>query len=102
LKLWLSILVVTVGSWVMKASGPLALHDRQLPPIFVEITSLLVPVLLASLIIIELGGQGWRGFNWPQLVGVGTAGLCQAVRAPMLLTVACAITVTALFRLQFG
>lgn len=102
MKLWLSILAVTIASWVMKAIGPLALGDRQLPAIAVKITSLMAPVLLAGLLVVELGGHAWSEVDWPQLAGVGTAGLTRALKAPMLLAVLCGIIGTALLRLQLS
>ena len=83
----------------MKASGPLALGDRQLPPLAVNVTSLLAPVLLSALIIVELGGSQWSEFNWTQLCGVGIAGLARVLKAPMLVAVLAGTIATALLRL---
>ena len=102
MNLWLSILAVTMASWVMKASGPLALGDRHLPATGVNIISLMAPVLLTGLLVVELAGPGWGEFDWPQLAGVGTAGLTRAVKAPMLLALVCGITVTALIRAKLS
>jgi branched chain amino acid efflux pump len=54
--------------------------------------------LLAGLIITNLGGAGWSDLNWQQVLGVGTAGLARALKAPMLLAVGCGIAATALLR----
>jgi hypothetical protein len=81
--------MVIVANWVMKASGPLALGDRQLPPTVVTVTS------------VDVGGASWSQFNWQQVVGVGVAGLARISKAPMLLAVLCGIATTALLRL-FG
>lgn len=99
MKLWLSVLAVTVANWLMKASGPLALGDRQLPPTVVDVTSLVAPVLLAGLIVVDLGGAAWSQLNWQQVVGVGVAGLARTLKAPMLLAVVCGIAATAVLRL---
>lgn len=61
--LWLSVLTVTIANWAMKASGPLALGARQLPPAVGQVTSLIAPVPLAGLIVIELGGASWSDLN---------------------------------------
>lgn len=102
MKLWLSLLAVTTVSWAMKAAGPLALGNRQLPPIAVQITSLMAPVLLAGLIIVDLGGSDWSDVNGTQLAGVGIAGLARLLKAPMLAAVVIGIAVTALLRLTRG
>jgi branched-subunit amino acid transport protein len=91
--------MVTVANWVMKASGPLALGDRKLPPTAVAVTSLMAPVLLAGLIVIDLGGAAWSQLNWQQVVGVGVAGLARAFKAPMLLAVVCGVAATAFLRI---
>jgi branched-subunit amino acid transport protein len=98
-RLWLSVLTVTIANWAMKASGPLALGARRLPPAVGQVTSLMAPVLLAGLIIIELGGASWSDLSWQQALGVSVAGLARVLKAPMLLAVACGIIATALLRL---
>jgi branched-subunit amino acid transport protein len=96
---WLSVLVVTVATWLMKSSGPLALGDRQLPPNALKVTSLLAPVLLAGLVVVDLGGAKWSDLDWTQVLGVGVAGLARMFRAPMLLAVVCGVATTALLRI---
>lgn len=98
MMLWLSVLAVTAANWVMKASGPLALGERRLPPRAVKVISLMASALLAGLIITNLGGAGWSDLNWQQVLGVGTAGSARALKAPMLLAVGCGIATTALLR----
>ena len=56
MRLWLSILAVTVANWLLKASGPLVLGDRQLQPVARRVVALMAPVLLAGLIVVELAG----------------------------------------------
>jgi branched chain amino acid efflux pump len=100
MKLWLSVVAVTVISWLMKASAPLLIGGRKLPPAAIRITALTAPVLLAGLIVTELGGEHWQALDWTKLLGVGTAGgLCLA-KVPMLLAVAGGIAVTAVIRLS--
>lgn len=100
MRVWLSVLAVTVISWLMKASAPLVIGKRRLPPAAIRVTALTAPVLLAGLIVTELGGEHWQELDWTKVVGVGAAGgLCLA-RVPMLLAVAGGIVVTALVRLS--
>jgi branched-subunit amino acid transport protein len=100
MKIWLSVLVLTVISWLMKASAPLVIGSRKLPPRVVRITALTAPVLLAGLIVTDLGGAGWKDVDWTELVGVGVAGgLSLTPKVPMLAAVAGGIVVTALVRL---
>lgn len=96
MRVWLSVLAVTVISWLMKASGPLVIGRRKLPPAAIRVTALTAPVLLAGLIVTELGG---KELDWTQLVGVGAAGALALAKVPMLLAVGAAIVVTAMVRL---
>jgi branched-subunit amino acid transport protein len=98
MTLWLSVFAVTAANWVMKASGPLALGERRLPPRAVNVISLMASALLAGLIITNLGGAGWSDLDWQQVLGVSTAGLARALKAPMLLAVGCGMAATALLR----
>jgi branched chain amino acid efflux pump len=101
-RLWLSVFAVTIATWTMKASGPLALGDRELPSIAIKVTTLIAPVLLAGLIVIDLGGAKWSDLDWQQVLGVGVAGLARTLKAPMLLAVLCGIAITALLRVGFN
>jgi branched-subunit amino acid transport protein len=96
---WLPVLAVTVANVLMKASGPLALGDRPLGPNARRIIALMAPVLLAGLIVTDLAGERWSHLNWPQVVGVGAAGLARVLKAPMLVAVLCGAAVAALLRL---
>jgi branched-subunit amino acid transport protein len=100
MKLWLSALAVTVISSLMKASAPLLIGGRKLPPSVIRMTALTAPVLLAGLIVTELGGEHWQALDWTKVAGTATAGgLCLA-KVPMLLAVAGGIIVTAVIRLS--
>ena len=96
MRLWLAALAVTVVNWLMKAGGPLMMGERKLPPAAIRIVSLIAPVLLAGLIVTELGG---KRLDWTQLAGVGAAGILSVLRVPLLLAVAAAIVITAGLRL---
>ena len=99
MRLWLSALAVTVANWLMKASGPLALGNRQLPPMANWVVSLMAPVLLAGLIVVELGDPDGGGLDLTQVCGVGVAGAARLLRVPMLLAVVCGAAATAILRL---
>ena len=87
MRLWLSIFAVTLANWLMKASGPLALGDRTLPPVARRVVALMAPVLLAGLIVVELAGPDWDHLDGPQVLGVAAAGVAYRLRAPMLVAV---------------
>ena len=99
MKLWLAALAVAVVNWLMKAGGPLLIGERKLPPAAVRVVSLIAPVLLAGLIVTELGG---KRLDWTQLAGVAVAGILSVVRVPLLPAVAAGIALTAVVRLLIG
>jgi branched-subunit amino acid transport protein len=102
MKIWLSVLAVTLANVLLKASGPLTLGKRRLPPVAVKITTLLAPVLLAGLVVTDLAGPRWSHLDWTQTAGVGAALLAGLARAPILLAVASGIVVTAGLRWLLG
>ena len=99
MKLWLAALAVTIVNWLMKAGGPLMMGERKLPPAAVRVVGLVAPVLLAGLIVTELGG---KHLDWTQLAGVAVAGILSVLRVPLLLAVAAGIALTAAVRLLIG
>ncbi|MGC4940474.1 AzlD domain-containing protein [Kribbella sp. DT2] len=96
IRIWLSVVAVTVLSWLMKASAPLVIAQRKLPRPVIRMTALTAPVLLAGLIVTELGG---KQLDWTQLVGVGASGVLAVAKVPMLVAVAGGIVATAAIRL---
>jgi branched-subunit amino acid transport protein len=100
MRAWVPVLAVIVVSWTMKAVGPLAIGNRPLPSPARSVIALLAPVLLAGLIVVELGGEEWSDTDMNRLLGVGVAGGAHLLKAPMLVAVLCGVLTTALLRLQ--
>lgn len=99
MRIWITVALVAAATWLMKASGPLLLGERRLPPVAVRITALAAPVLLAALIVGDLAGENWRELEWTSVVGVAVAGVASLLRAPMLLAVLLGSVTAALLRL---
>jgi uncharacterized membrane protein len=87
-----------MANWMLKAAGPVALGKRNLPKRARGVISLMAPVLLAGLIVVELAGPGWEGLDREQVAGVAVAGGAWALRAPMLLAVVVGSLATAALR----
>lgn len=87
MRVWLSILAVTLANWLLKAAGPLVLGDHALPAVARRVVGLMAPVLLAGLIVVELAGPDWDHVEGTQIAGVVVAGIAWALRAPMLVAV---------------
>lgn len=98
MRLGLSVLAVIVANALMKAIGPLVVGDSPLPATARRVVALMAPVLLAGLIVIDLGGEDWRDLDVHRLVGVGVAGVARWLGTPMLAAVLLAILTTALLR----
>lgn len=99
MRIWITVALVAAATWLMKASGPLLLGERRLPPVAVRITALAAPVLLAALIVGDLAGENWRELEWTSVIGVAVAGSASLLRAPMLLAVLLGSVTAALLRL---
>ncbi|PSM45199.1 branched-chain amino acid ABC transporter [Streptomyces dioscori] len=100
--LWWAIICVALISFAFKAVGPAVLADRQLPAAARGVIALLAPVLLAGLLVVDMGGPRWTALNGPLLIGLATVAAVRLSRAPMLLAILAGTTVTALIRLVWG
>jgi len=96
---WVVVLVVGLATVGFKATGPVLLGDRSLPPALAEVVALLAPVLLAALVVTQtVGGDNELVFD-ARLAGVGAGAVAIAARAPLPAVVVVAAATTALTRL---
>jgi len=96
---WWSVLLVGVGTVLLKSAGPVLLGGRTLPPTLGGILELLAPAVLAALVVTQLvGGDRALVFD-ERLAGVAAAAVALALRAPILVVVAVAALTTAVLRL---
>jgi branched-subunit amino acid transport protein len=92
---WLAIVVVGAATIVLKATGPVLLGGRDLPPRVNALVVLLAPAVLAALVITQVvGGDRELVFD-ARLVGLGAAIIAIALRAPLLFVVVAAAAATA-------
>jgi branched-subunit amino acid transport protein len=95
---WLAVVVVGLATVVLKATGPVLLGGRELPPHVNALVVLLAPAVLAALVVTQVvGGDRELVFD-ARLVGLGGAGIAVALRAPLLVVVVVAAAATAAFR----
>ena len=99
--LWVAIVAVALANAAIKAAGPMAVGDRDLPPRVVAVIALLAPALLAALVVTETFGEDRHLVIDERTIGVAVAGLVLALRGPVLIAVALAAITTALAR-AFG
>jgi branched-subunit amino acid transport protein len=96
---WLVVLVVGLATAAFKATGPVLLGGRSLPPAMADVVALLAPVLLAALVVTQtVGGDGELVLD-ARLAGVGVGAVAVVLRAPLPAVVVAAAAATALTRL---
>jgi branched-subunit amino acid transport protein len=97
---WIAIAGLTVGTAIIKGSGPVVFGGRALPPLVERIIPLLAPALLAALLVVETVGRDGRGFSFDaRLGGLAAAAIALWRRAPLYVVVIVAAAVTAGLRL---
>jgi branched-subunit amino acid transport protein len=96
---WLVVLVVGGATVAFKATGPVLLGGRTLPPAIAEVVALLAPVLLAALVVTQAVGGDDDLVLDARLAGVGAGAVAIAARAPLPAVVVVAAAATALARL---
>jgi uncharacterized membrane protein len=101
-EVWLTIALVAVASFALKAAGPLIVGDRQLGPRATRVVALLAPALLTALVLVDTVTSGQRLVVDARLAGVVAAGIAMLLRAPLLVSLGVAVVTTALVRLLGG
>jgi uncharacterized membrane protein len=95
---WVSIGVVAVVNFAIKASGPVLLAGRELPARMVEVIALLASAILAALVVVGTLSEDGRLKLDEQSAGVAVAGVALLLRVPMLLAIAAGTLTAALLR----
>ena len=96
---WIVIAVIGVVTMLFKASGPVLLGDRDLPPRVAALVDVLAPAMLAALVVTQtVGGDRELVFD-ERLAGVAAGALAIRLRAPLIVVMVVAAAVAALIRL---
>jgi branched-subunit amino acid transport protein len=96
---WVTIGALAVTTALIRASGPVILGGRDLPPRLIDVIALLAPALLAALVVVETFGGPDRTLELDsRMAGVAAAGGVLALRGSMLWAVATAAVVAAVVR----
>lgn len=96
---WVIVLVVGVGTVVIKAAGPVLLGGRTLPERVQSVVALLAPALLAALVATAAFSSGQALALDARVIGLGAAVVAIVVRAPILVVVIVAAAAAAIARL---
>ena len=95
---WTAIVALAMGTYALKASGPLLLGDRQLPAIISRLAELLPAALLAALIADSVAGADRRIVLDARLAGFLAAVVAVRLKASFLVVVVVGCAATALAR----
>ena len=96
---WLTVAVLFVATFVMKAIGPVTFGGRRLSGRAAAVIGLVAPTLLASLVVYETCSAGGPGIQIDErIAGLAAAGVALALRRSMLVVVTVAAVATAVAR----
>ena len=96
---WLVIAVVGAATMLFKASGPVFLGRRELPPRIAALVEVLAPAMLAALVVTQTVDGEHQLLLDDRLAGVAAGAAALALRAPLVVVMAVAAAVAALVRL---
>lgn len=96
--IWALIVLCAVVTAAIKAFGPIAVGQRDLPSWFTDVIALMAPALLAALVVTAALADGDRLAVGADTAGVAVAGLALVRGASVVVGVAIAAVVTALLR----
>jgi branched-subunit amino acid transport protein len=95
---WTAVVIVGVGTVVLKAAGPVLLGGRPLPTRIEGLLAVLAPALLAALVVTQAFASGRHLVFDARLAGLGAAIVAVLLRAPLLAVIVVAAAATALAR----
>jgi branched-subunit amino acid transport protein len=84
---WVSIGIVAIVNFAIKASGPVLLAGRELPARMLQVIALLAAAILAALVVVGTLSEDGRLKVDEQSAGVAVAGVALLLRVPMLLAI---------------
>jgi branched-subunit amino acid transport protein len=96
---WIVIAVVGAATILFKASGPVLLGTRELPPRVASVVEVLAPAMLAALVVTQTVGGDRELVLDERLLGVAAGGIAVWLRAPLLVVMVVAAATAALVRL---
>ena len=96
---WLVIGVVGAVTILFKASGPVLLGGRALPPRLASVVEVLAPAMLAALVVTQTVGGDREFVLDERLAGVLVGGVAVWLRAPLIVVMIVAAATAGLIRL---
>jgi branched-subunit amino acid transport protein len=98
---WMVVALVGVATVAFKASGPVLIGRRSLPPNVQSVVDLLAPVMLVALVVTQTFAGDEELTLDARVAGVGAALVAILLRAHIVVAMAIAAAVTGLLRVAF-
>jgi branched-subunit amino acid transport protein len=95
---WVALGVFAVGSWLLKAVGPVGAGRRPLTAWAAQIVGLLPVAMLAALVAVQTVGGDRTLVLDARAAGVAAAAVALWLRAPLVVVVGVALVVAAVLR----
>ena len=96
---WVVVAAVGAVTMLFKASGPVLLGRRELPPRVTSVIGVLAPAMLAALVVTQTVGGDRELVLDERLAGVVVGGVAVWLRAPLVAVMIAAGATAALIRL---
>jgi len=96
---WACVIAVGVGTFALKAVGPVGVSGRKLPAHVLELLDMVAPAILAALVVTETFADGRSLVLDARLAGVAAGLVAILFRAPIWLVVLVGAVATAVARL---
>ena len=96
---WMVVVLVGVLTILFKASGPVFIGRKRLPPRLLALVEVLAPAMLAALVVTQAVGGDRRLVYDERLLGLGAAVVALRLRAPLLAVMVVAAATAAVARL---
>ena len=96
---WASVLVIGVGTFLLKAVGPVGVSGKRLHPRATELLEMVAPAILAALVVTEAFAHGRSLVLDARVAGLAVGIVAVIVRAPLWAVVLAGGLATALVRL---
>ena len=97
-EVWLTIGALAVATAMIKASGPVVFGGRSLPPMALEVISLLAAALLAALVVTQTFAEDGEVAIDARIAGLAAAAGALALRRSLVEPMVSAALATALVR----
>jgi branched-subunit amino acid transport protein len=80
---WWTVLAVGLGTFALKAVGPVGVAGRRLPAPLAALLESIAPAILAALVVAETFASGRSLVADARLAGAGAGVVCVVLRAPL-------------------